>query len=270
MTWYYLRASGLAMTAFVFAHLFIMHYQRPPTATDAAFVAGRWSGPGWRAFDGALLVLALTHGVAGAHGVLRPRVPRGAPRAALDAGAAAGLGAFAALGGWAVLAGPRASGPLSGATWIPSVLLAALTAAAALTYAAAVAAAGVVCARLALRLPLGRWVYPGQWAFSLGRVAGVGVLGFLCVHIVDVALVPAAPDLYDRTVRGYAAPLLVPMEAALVAAVVYHALNGLRLMALEALDVRASRALTPSFVLVVVLTLLLALPSLAVLLASQR
>lgn len=261
------------MIALVFAHLFIMHYQRAPSATDAAFVAGRWTGTVWRAFDGALLLLALTHGIAGAHGMFRPRLPQGLPRTSLDAAAAAGCAVFASLGGWALLAGPRApgsTGPLSGAAWIPPALLAGLTAIAALTYAAGVACAVILGARIARRLPLGRWVYSGQWAFSLSRLAGVGVLGFLCVHILDVALVPLAPDLYDRTVRGYAAPFLVPMEAALVAAVVYHGLNGLRLMTLEVLDTRAAGARAPSFVLVVVLTVFLVLPSLVVLLASQR
>ncbi len=237
------------MVAFAFAHLFIMHYQRAPSATDAAFVAGRWTGLAWRAFDGVLLLLALTHGVAGAYGTVRARVRPGAPRAALAAAFAVGLGAFASLGLWTLLAGARtagsAAGPLSGAAWIPAAALAALAGLAALTYAAGLAAAILVCARLVRRLPLGRWVYPGQWAFALSRAAGVGVLGFLCVHILDIALVPLAPNLYDRTVRGYAAPFLVPMEAALVAAVVYHALNGLRLMTLEALDARAERAHTP-------------------------
>jgi len=262
------------MVAFAFGHLFMMHYQRAPSATGAAFVAGRWAGPAWRAFDGVLLLLALTHGVAGAHGALRSRVRPGVSRAALDGAFAVGLGAFACLGVWAVLAGPRAPGsapgPLSGATWIPAALLAGLAALAALTYAAGLAAAGVLCARILRRLPLGRWVYPGQWAFALSRLAGVGVLGFLLIHILDVALVPLAPDLYDRTVTGYATPFLVPMEVALVAAVVYHALNGLRLTTLEALDIRAARAHTPLFVLVLVLTALLVLPSLAVLLASRR
>src|SRR5208282_1825151 len=70
-TWYYLRVSGLAMVAFAFGHLLIMHYQRAPVATGAAFVAGRWAGPAWRVFDGVLLLLALSHGVAGAYGMLR-------------------------------------------------------------------------------------------------------------------------------------------------------------------------------------------------------
>jgi len=262
------------MVAFAFGHLLIMHYQRAPVATGAAFVAGRWAGPAWRVFDGVLLLLALSHGVAGAYGMLRARVRPGVPRAALGGGFAVVLLAFGSLGVWALLAGARvpgsAPGPLSGATWIPAAMFAALAALAAVTYAAALAAAVLLCARMLRRLPLGRWVYPGQWAFALSRAAGVGVLGFLCVHILDVALVPLAPDLYDRTVRAYAAPFLVPMEGALVAAVVYHALNGLRLMTLEALETRAARAQTPSFVLVLILTVLLVVPSLVVLLASGR
>ena len=273
-TWTYLRVSGLLMVVFVLGHLFVMHYQQAPAATGAAFVAGRWTAAAWRAFDWMLLVLALTHGLVGAHAAARERIQSNLRRrAALDLVFAAGALLFVAVGTATVIVGPRAPGagpgPLAWAAWLPDALIGTLVAIATLTYLALLGAGTALVARMLRRAPLGLWSYPGQWAFALNRSAALGVLGFLLVHVVDVALVPLAPGLYERTVAGYALPYLVPMEVALVAAVVYHALNGLRLMTLEAFDRRATWAHVPSFVVVLIVTALLVAPSVVILIRGH-
>jgi succinate dehydrogenase hydrophobic anchor subunit len=262
------------MVAFVLIHLFVMHYASVPSATTSAFVGARWAPAargvaGWRVFDGMLLLLALTHGIVGVHGILREVVRRPGVRAALDAAAGATAVGFLALGAAAVLAGsplPRDAGPLSQYTWIPGVLIGGLAAVATATYAGVAAAAAALAWRFVRREPIGRWSHPGQWAFAFNRTAGAGILAFLLLHVLDVALFPFAPNLYDRTVAAYAMPYLLPMEAGLVAAVVYHALDGLRLVTLEALDRRAAAAGAASLAALVVLTVSLSLPAVAVLL----
>lgn len=260
------------MVAFVLIHLFLMHYATAPSATGAAFVGGRWRGAGWRAFDWTLLVLALTHGVVGVQGMLREVIRRPAVRAALDVTAAAIAVGFAGVGTVAVMAAPLShhGGIAPEYAWIPSVLVGGLVVIATATYLAVVSAGMGIGLRVARREPIGRWHYPGQWAFALNRAAGAGILGFLLVHVLDVALFPLAPDLYDQTVRAYSMPYLIPMEVGLVAAVLYHALDGLRLIALEILDRRATTAGGPSFVAVLALTVGLSLPALAVLLGWRR
>jgi succinate dehydrogenase / fumarate reductase cytochrome b subunit len=254
-------------------HLFIMHYQHAPSATGTAFVGRRWVFVGWRAFDWALLVLALTHGLVGTHGAIRAAVRSSSARSALDAAFVAGGCAFLGLGTLSVIVAPTAAhsgpGPLSSQTWIPATLTTGLVAIATLAYLAWLGLAATLLWRLWRRTPIGWWNYPGQWAFALNRTAGIGVLAFLLAHIADVALYPLAPDLYDRTVAGYAMPYLIPMEVALVAAVVYHALNGLRLIALEAMDRRAGAARTPSFLAVVLATALIVLPAIAIMLRAR-
>ncbi len=266
--WHYLRVSGVLIVALVFVHLFVMHYASLPSAATAAFVGARWAAAGWRAFDWMLLLLALTHGVVGAHAMLRDVARRPLSRTALDVTAGAVTAAFLGLGTAVILmaAPPGDRGPLSSYTWIPSLLTGGLVTIATAAYVGVLAAGAALGMRLARRDPIGRWNYPGQWMFAINRTAGAGVLGFLLVHVLDVALFPFAPDLYDRTVAAYAMPYLIPMEAGLVAAVVYHAFDGLRLMLLEALDRRASRMAAPSFIALVVLTISLSLPALAVLL----
>jgi succinate dehydrogenase / fumarate reductase cytochrome b subunit len=73
----------------------------------------------------------------------------------------------------------------------------------------------------------------GQWSWIAHRVTGVGILAFLFVHIVDTALVAWGPDAYNKVVAVYHHPIIQIMELGLVGAVIYHALNGLRVMIID-------------------------------------
>jgi succinate dehydrogenase / fumarate reductase cytochrome b subunit len=50
---------------------------------------------------------------------------------------------------------------------------------------------------------------------------------------VDTALVGWGPDAYNRVVSVYHHPIVQIMELGLVAAVIYHALNGIRIMIID-------------------------------------
>ncbi len=73
----------------------------------------------------------------------------------------------------------------------------------------------------------------GQWSWIAHRVTGVGILHFLFAHIVDTALVGWGPDAYNRVVSVYHHPIVQIMELGLVGAVIYHALNGIRIMIID-------------------------------------
>jgi succinate dehydrogenase / fumarate reductase cytochrome b subunit len=73
----------------------------------------------------------------------------------------------------------------------------------------------------------------GQWSWMAHRVTGVGILMFLFAHIIDTALVGWGPDAYNRVVAVYHHPIVQIMELGLVAAVIYHALNGIRVMIVD-------------------------------------
>ncbi|GAC1546985.1 MAG: hypothetical protein NVS3B16_18430 [Vulcanimicrobiaceae bacterium] len=275
--WLFLRASGVALFVFALVHLALMHYVNAPAQTDAAFVVRRWAKSVWVAFDATLLVLALTHGLTGLQTIVRDALQTRsrATRRAADALIAATALTFVVLGVVALVAGAAVShaGTATrngGPFWIADVLHGALVAIATVTYAALVAIVLAVALRCAAREPLQWWSFAGHWAWALHRASGLGILGFLLVHVVDVALLPFAPAVYDRTVASYAEPYLVPMEIVLVAAVVYHALNGLRLVVFEALDRRGVRFGAMSLAAVLGLTVALVLPSVAVLVRAGR
>lgn len=73
----------------------------------------------------------------------------------------------------------------------------------------------------------------GMWSWVAHRVTGVLIFFFLLVHVLDTALVRVSPDSYDSVIDSYKSPVINLMEVGLVAAVVYHALNGLRVMAID-------------------------------------
>ncbi len=73
----------------------------------------------------------------------------------------------------------------------------------------------------------------GQWSWILHRVTGVGVLVFLCLHILDTALVVLGPDHYNAVIQLYRHPVFRVMEIGLFASVLFHALNGLRITILD-------------------------------------
>ncbi|MBI3977981.1 MAG: succinate dehydrogenase, cytochrome b556 subunit [Chloroflexi bacterium] len=73
----------------------------------------------------------------------------------------------------------------------------------------------------------------GMWAWILHRVSGVAVLLFLVVHVLDTALVGFGPKVYDDVMRIYKLPLFRVGEVALAGAVIYHALNGVRVMLVD-------------------------------------
>jgi succinate dehydrogenase / fumarate reductase cytochrome b subunit len=73
----------------------------------------------------------------------------------------------------------------------------------------------------------------GQWAFLLHRVSGIAVALFLYVHILDTALVGFGPQVYNVVTGIYHRPAVRLLEVLLVGAVLYHGVNGIRVIAID-------------------------------------
>ena len=73
----------------------------------------------------------------------------------------------------------------------------------------------------------------GMWSWVAHRVTGVLVFFFLLVHVLDTALVRVSPEAYNQVIDTYKNPFMNVMEVGLVGAVLYHALNGLRIIAID-------------------------------------
>ena len=74
---------------------------------------------------------------------------------------------------------------------------------------------------------------PGMWSWALHRITGVTLFFFLFVHVLDTALVRVNPDTYDHSIAIYKNPVVALMEMGLVVAILFHALNGVRVILVD-------------------------------------
>lgn len=73
----------------------------------------------------------------------------------------------------------------------------------------------------------------GQWAFILHRLSGVALALYLLLHVFDISLVMYGPVAFDRFLALYHQwPFRIGLIL-VMAAVVYHAFNGLRIILMD-------------------------------------
>lgn len=273
LVWLFLRVSGVALVILAGTHLIITHYVNVPTETTFDFVSQRWANPLWRTFDWLLLMAALWHGVLGLRYSVTDYLRRPGLRVLGHALVWVVGFAFMALGTITIFtfseeAARNNTGPLAGEMWIAEGIGWSLFAFAIVTY---LFIPGLMLWVLRSYRAGGPPVYagdPGQYAWVMHRATGIGVLFFLLVHIIDIALVGLGRDVYDHSVEFYGNPFLIPMEVALVGAVIYHTLNGLRIILIDFWQVgyRRERQL---FWGVLVGTVLLTVPSAVIIFAAE-
>lgn len=73
----------------------------------------------------------------------------------------------------------------------------------------------------------------GQWSWVGHRITGVVIFFFLLVHVLDTSLVRVSPEAYNAVIGTYQNPLMALGETGLVAAIVFHAFNGVRIIAVD-------------------------------------
>ena len=73
----------------------------------------------------------------------------------------------------------------------------------------------------------------GQLAWSGHRLAGLGTLLFFVLHVIDTSTVYFAPEHYATFINLYRSLPFQVGEILLVIAVVFHALNGFRIILLD-------------------------------------
>jgi len=74
---------------------------------------------------------------------------------------------------------------------------------------------------------------PGQWSWLAHRITGIAVILFLFAHVVDTAVVGWGPEAYNKVVEVYHNWVVKLLELGLVAAVLYHAINGTKIMVFD-------------------------------------
>ncbi|MEZ0340172.1 succinate dehydrogenase, cytochrome b556 subunit [Mycobacterium sp. pV006] len=74
---------------------------------------------------------------------------------------------------------------------------------------------------------------PAMWSWVLHRISGATIFFFLFVHVLDTALVRVSPQAYNEIIETYKTPIVGLMEIGLVGAVLFHALNGIRVILID-------------------------------------
>jgi succinate dehydrogenase / fumarate reductase cytochrome b subunit len=92
-----------------------------------------------------------------------------------------------------------------------------------------------------LRAPADR-VEANRWAFYAHRITGIAVLAFLCLHVLDVATWTFSRDVFDQLHEVYGSAPLRLLECGLLLAILFHTLNGLRIVAIDVADLGAAAA----------------------------
>ncbi len=75
--------------------------------------------------------------------------------------------------------------------------------------------------------------HEGQYSWLLHRITGVAIILFLFAHVIDTAVVGWGPNAYNRVVRVYENPVVRLLELGLVAAVLYHSFNGIKILLVD-------------------------------------
>lgn len=94
-------------------------------------------------------------------------------------------------------------------------------------------ASAVTVASSTERKPLQRYkVRVGMFAWMLHRLTGLALLSYLVIHIWGLRAI-TNPEAYNALIAKYHAPIFKVGEFLLLGAVIYHALNGLRIVLID-------------------------------------
>jgi succinate dehydrogenase / fumarate reductase, cytochrome b subunit len=74
----------------------------------------------------------------------------------------------------------------------------------------------------------------GMLAWLLHRVSGLALSAYLLLHIYDLRAAQRGAQAFDEALAVFQTPFWKVMDLLLLAAVLYHGLNGLRLLAFDA------------------------------------
>ncbi len=81
----------------------------------------------------------------------------------------------------------------------------------------------------------GLWKATGMWAWLLFRISGLILVFYLGAHIIIISMgqFGAEGETLNNIMKTFDHPVLVLLDLALVVAVLYHALNGVRIILMD-------------------------------------
>jgi succinate dehydrogenase / fumarate reductase, cytochrome b subunit len=96
----------------------------------------------------------------------------------------------------------------------------------------------------------------GMWAFALNRIACIGLVVYLYLHLIVLSTLSRGPGAWDAFISLVRQPYFLVLDVILLAGILIHGLNGLR-VTLTGFDVgvKKQKALFSVLMLVAVVSL---------------
>jgi succinate dehydrogenase / fumarate reductase, cytochrome b subunit len=69
----------------------------------------------------------------------------------------------------------------------------------------------------------------GMWAYALNRITGIGLVVYLYLHLVILSQLLGGPGSWNAFVSLARSPIFLTLDVILIAGVLIHGLNGLRI-----------------------------------------
>jgi succinate dehydrogenase / fumarate reductase cytochrome b subunit len=96
----------------------------------------------------------------------------------------------------------------------------------------------------------------GMWAYALNRITGIGLVVYLYLHLVILSMLSGGPSSWDSFVALARTPLFLSLDVILLAGMLIHGLNGLRVAVTGVgLALGAQKALFTGLMIVAVVAL---------------
>ncbi len=73
----------------------------------------------------------------------------------------------------------------------------------------------------------------GQWAFYLHRISGIAIILFLALHVTEISSSMFGPKWFNALLKFEENPIFGLGLVGVAALVLYHALNGLRIILMD-------------------------------------
>ena len=108
----------------------------------------------------------------------------------------------------------------------------------------------------------------GMISWALHRITGLGVLLFLFIHIADIFIVRYGAEAFDDLLVIYNGLAFRLLEIGLVASVYFHAVNGLRVIAIDFWDGAAEYQRELFWAVVVIFTVMFVPTAILMLIAA--
>ena len=78
-----------------------------------------------------------------------------------------------------------------------------------------------------------RWQFSGMVAHLIQRITGLALLFYLFLHVHTIRELRGGPEAFNHALATFKTPLFKVLEIGLLGAVILHAMNGIRLTAID-------------------------------------